>query len=169
MLSPCPDEYLSLIFLIVALIPPSTLLSVLPHLPGYTSPPVHMRTFSNGLAVLHTPPYTKAAFASRVVGLLTLGTFSVSHILTFAFNNSLSGIVGPRTTVELAQEEQLPIALVEEMVLEVESAGEICRDEGGEGIGIPMAEDLDKGMASRGGHEVQWWCNVFRGYVWDGQ
>jgi len=140
----------------VALIPPSTFLLALPHLPSYTSPPIRMRTFtSSGLSVLHTPPYTKAAFASRVVGLLSLA--------------------GPRTTVEVAQEEQLPIGLVQEMVLEVEEVGEICRDEGGSGVNVfnmnttSNGKARDKGMASIGGSEVRWWVNVFRGYVWDGQ
>ena len=61
-----------------ALIPPSTFLQVLPVLASYTLPPIHMRTFtSSGLSVLHTPPYSKAAFASRMVGFLTLGK---SHV-----------------------------------------------------------------------------------------
>ncbi|KAI0075151.1 hypothetical protein K474DRAFT_1646878 [Panus rudis PR-1116 ss-1] len=123
----------------VALIPPSTFLQVLPHLPSYTSPPIHMRTFpASGLSVLHTPPYTRVAFAARMVGLLTLA--------------------GPKTTVEVAQDEQLPMGLTQEMINEVEDTGEICRDEGGGGIGI---------FAERG--EVKWWINVFRDYEWDGQ
>ncbi len=81
----------------------------------------------------------------------------------------LNILVGPRTTVELAQEEQLPIALVQEMVQEVEDAGEVCRDEGGGGINVLGTGNLDQGMASRGGNEVRWWANIFRGYVWDGQ
>lgn len=57
-----------------ALIPPATFLQVLPHLPTFTLPPIRMRTFAaSGLSVLHTPPYGSAAFASRLVGLLTLG------------------------------------------------------------------------------------------------
>lgn len=58
-----------------ALLPPATLLLVLPHLPQYTDPPINRRTFSNGLSVLHTPPYTRAAFSARLVGLLTLGEY----------------------------------------------------------------------------------------------
>ncbi|KAH8077386.1 EAP30/Vps36 family-domain-containing protein [Cristinia sonorae] len=125
----------------VALIPPSTFLQVLPVLPAYTSPPIHMRTFVNsGISVLHTPPYTKAAFASRMVSLITLS--------------------GPRTTVEVAHEERLPIGLVQDMVDEVEEAGEICRDGGSGGGGGGIGVD---------GTEV-WWCvNAFREYVWDGQ
>lgn len=122
----------------VALIPPSTFLQTIPLLPMYTSPPIHMRTFaSSGLSVLHTPPFTQAAFASRVVGMLTLS--------------------GPRTTVEVAHEEQLPVGLAQEMVYEAEGVGEICRDECGSGVGV---------FGSQG--EIKWWPNVFRGYVWDG-
>ncbi|GBE87072.1 EAP30/Vps36 family-domain-containing protein [Sparassis latifolia] len=128
----------------VALIPPDTFLQVLPQLPQHTSPPIHMRTFpSSGLSVLHTPPYTKAAFASRLVGLLTLA--------------------GPKTTVEVAQEEGLPIGLVDEMVTEVEHEGEICRDEGGAGISFSAVGDQGWGG------EVTWWVNIFQGYEWDGQ
>ncbi|OSD03778.1 hypothetical protein PYCCODRAFT_1434166 [Trametes coccinea BRFM310] len=145
----------------VALIPPSTFLQVLPHLPSFTNPPIRMRTFAaSGLSVLHTPPYGSAAFASRLVGLLTLA--------------------GPRTTVEIAQEEDLPIGLTQEMVDEVETAGEICRDEGGSGISLfsglgaggskaSLVGAGEAGWAASGGGEIRWWVNVFRGYVWDGQ
>ncbi|EKM52830.1 uncharacterized protein PHACADRAFT_100277 [Phanerochaete carnosa HHB-10118-sp] len=122
----------------VALIPPATFLLALPYLPQCTDPPIHTRTFSSSLSVLHTPPFTRAAFSARLVGLLTL--------------------VGPRTTVDVAYEESLPIGLVQEMVLEVEGVGEICRDEG-EGR-------LD---AFGRGQEVRWWMNIFHDLVWDGQ
>ncbi|KAH9943659.1 EAP30/Vps36 family-domain-containing protein [Amylocystis lapponica] len=132
----------------VALIPPSTFLQVLPLLPVHTSPPIHMRTFpSSGLLVLHTPPYTKAAFAARLVGLLSLA--------------------GPKSTAEVAQEDGLPIPLAQEMVSEVEDEGEICRDEGGSGIDVSAGGKRD-GWAEGSG-EVRWWVNVFRSYVWDGQ
>ncbi|KAI0641046.1 EAP30/Vps36 family-domain-containing protein [Trametes meyenii] len=144
----------------VALIPPATFLQVLPHLPGFTHPPIRMRTFAaSGLSVLHTPPYGSAAFAARTVGLLALA--------------------GPRTTVEIAQEEDLPIGLTQEMVDEVEADGEICRDEGGAGVAIfsglsaasahTETAGANAGWAASGGGEVRWWTNVFRGYVWDGQ
>ncbi|KAH9856236.1 EAP30/Vps36 family-domain-containing protein [Lenzites betulinus] len=139
----------------VALIPPATFLQVLPHLPGYTHPPIRMRTFvASGLSVLHTPPFGSAAFAARLVGLLTLA--------------------GPRTTVEIAQEEDLPPGLAQDMVDEVEAAGEICRDESGSGVAMFGAapKDTAKGWAASSegaGGEIRWWANVFRGYVWDGQ
>ena len=65
---------------------------------------------------------------------------------------------GPKTTVEVAQEEQIPIGLAQDMVCEVEDAGEICRDEGGEGIGVFNARP-----------ESRWWVNIFKDYTWDGQ
>ncbi|KAH9916404.1 EAP30/Vps36 family-domain-containing protein [Epithele typhae] len=126
----------------VALIPPNTFLQVLPLLPSFTNPPIQMRTFAaSGLSVLHTPPYGAAAFTARLVGILT-------H-------------TGPRTTVEIATAEDLPIGLTQEMVDEAERAGDVCRDEGGAGVA------LFSGGA--GGAEVRWWPNVFREYVWDGQ
>ncbi|KAI0684553.1 EAP30/Vps36 family-domain-containing protein [Cytidiella melzeri] len=124
----------------VALIPPSTFLQIIPHLPAYTSPPIHARTFPSGLSVLHTPPFTRAAFSSRLVSLLTL--------------------VGPRTTVEVAYEEQLPIGLAQDMIKEVEEAGDVCRDDGGGGVN--MLDEMQGG-------ETQWWPNIFKEYVWDGQ
>lgn len=68
--------------------------------------------------------------------------------------------VGPRTTVEVAYEEQLPIGLAQDMILEVEETGDICRDEGGAGVNM---------LDTRQGGETQWWPNIFTGYVWDGQ
>ncbi|KAI0742538.1 EAP30/Vps36 family-domain-containing protein [Daedaleopsis nitida] len=134
----------------VALIPPATFLQVLPHVPSFTLPPIRMRIFAaSGLSVLHTPPYGSAAFASRLVGLLTL--------------------VGPRTTVEIAQEEDLPIGLTQEMVAEVEMDGEICRDDGGPGVALFAASGGAAPWAAGEGGEVRWWVNIFHGYVWDGQ
>nr|VWO96274.1 Mst12 [Ganoderma boninense] len=131
----------------VALIPPSTFLRVLPYLPSFTLPPIRMRTFpSSGLSVLHTPPFGRATFAARLVGLLILG--------------------GPRTTIEVAQEEDLPIGLTQEMLDEVETDGEICRDDGGSGVDM-FSESL--GTEGGTGGEVRYWINIFRGYVWDGQ
>ncbi|KAI0277813.1 EAP30/Vps36 family-domain-containing protein [Russula aff. rugulosa BPL654] len=115
----------------VALLTPSQFLQVLPHLPAYTDPIITERTFhASGLRVLHTPTYTPAAFAARLHGMLLLS--------------------GARTTLEIAQEEGVPIGLASEMVDEAEAEGVVCRDEAEHG-------------------EVRWWMNVFQGYVWDGQ
>ena len=142
------------------MIPPATFLLVLPYLPSCTDPPVSKRTFASGLAVLPTPPYSRAAFSARLVGLLTLGTSRPRPLPDRS--PYLRRAAGPRTTVELAYEEQLPLGLVQDMVGEAEDAGDICRDEGDEGrVGV------DAGAGARA-QEVRWWANVFQGYVWDG-
>ena len=73
--------------------------------------------------------------------------------------------VGPRTTIDIAYEEQLPIGLVQDMLDEVEEAGDVCRDEGEEKIGGVVNLSLNGG----GGQEIYWWVNVFQSYVWDGE
>ena len=75
--------------------------------------------------------------------------------------------MGPRTTIEVAQEEDLPIGLTQEMLDEVETDGEICRDDGGAGVDM-FSESLGGSEGGAGG-EVRYWVNIFRGYVWDGQ
>ena len=126
-----------------------------------------MRTFAgSGLSVLHTPPYTRAAFAARVVGALSLGAYVCCRVLFRATSASVAA--GPQTVVQIAREEALPIGLTQEMVNEVEEDGEICRDEGGAGVNV-SAGLAGSGWASTGGGEVRLWVNIFRGYVWDGQ
>jgi len=93
----------------VALIPPATLLQVVPHLPTCTNPTIRMRTFASGLSVLHTPPYTHVAFAARLSGLLALS--------------------GPKTITEVAQDERVTVGLAAEMIDAVEKDGDICRDD----------------------------------------
>lgn len=116
---------------VAALLTPSQFLQVLPHLPAYTDPIITERTFRvSGLRVLHIPTYTPAAFAARLHGMLLIS--------------------GSHTTLEIAQEEDVPTGLAAEMIEEAEIQGVICRDE-----------------TERG--EVRWWLNVFQGYVWDGQ
>ncbi|KAF8063971.1 vacuolar protein sorting-associated protein 36 [Lyophyllum atratum] len=123
----------------VALIPPSTFLLVLPQLPVCTEPPIQARTFASGLSVLHTPLYTHAAFSARLSGMLAL--------------------TGPKTTAQVAQEEDITLGLSAEMIAAVEVDGDICRDDGASAV---------RG-ATGGGVEVRWWANLFVGYIWDGQ
>ncbi|KAJ6600389.1 vacuolar protein sorting-associated protein 36 [Mycena vulgaris] len=93
----------------VALLPPTTLLQVVPHLAPCTEPAIQMRAFGSGLRVLHTPPYAHAAFAARLVGSLALA--------------------GPKTTTEVAREERITVALAAEMIDAVEVDGDVCRDD----------------------------------------
>jgi len=99
-----------------ALIPPSTFLLVLPHLPQHTSPPIRLRAFPSGLSVLHTPSYTHASFTARLASLLAL--------------------TGPKSTMEVAGEEGITMGLAREMIAAVEEDGAICRDGGGGGVGV---------------------------------
>ncbi|KAJ7601238.1 EAP30/Vps36 family-domain-containing protein [Mycena floridula] len=132
----------------VALIPPSTFLQVLPYLPIYTNPTISVRSLGTGtLKVLHTPPYSEAAFAARLSGFLTVS--------------------GPCTTLEIAHAEAVTVALAEEMVLTVERDGGISRDDSGCSI-------LGKGNGTSqsggvGYGEIRWWPNMFETVSWDGQ
>jgi ESCRT-II complex subunit VPS36 len=56
--------------------------------------------------------------------------------------------------MEVAREENITVGLSAEMVAAVEADGDICRDDGGNGVV---------------GGELKWWVNIFVGYVWDGQ
>ncbi|KAL4077964.1 EAP30/Vps36 family-domain-containing protein [Scleroderma citrinum] len=123
----------------VALIPPSTFLQMLQFLPEYTSPPIHSRTFTSGLRVLHTPPYTHVSFTARLSGYLMM-----SEVLT---------------TSQIGQEENITITLTTEMVEAVEADGVICRDDERSAI---------KGGGSGSGSELRWSLNIFRNYEWDG-
>lgn len=123
------------------MIPPSTFLQVIPHLPSYTTPTIRSRTLTSGLSVLHTPPYSHTAFTARLSGLLVMA--------------------GPKTTTEIAQDEGITVGLASEMIAAVEGDGDVCRDDIGSVI---------RGGSAGGVHvEVRWWANLFVGYVWDGQ
>jgi ESCRT-II complex subunit VPS36 len=124
----------------VALIPPSTFLQVLPHLPAYTSPPIRSRVFKSGLSVLHIPPYTHASFTARIMGYLTMS--------------------GTMTTSQIALEENITIGLADEMIAAIEADGVICRDDERSAI---------KGGGSGTASEVRWSRNLFLEYIWDGQ
>ena len=103
---------------------------MLPHLPAHTEPIITERTFrASGLRVLHTPTYTPHAFSARLRTTLAIS--------------------GSRNTLEIAQEEGVPMGLASEMVDETEIQGVVCRDEAEHG-------------------EVRWWLNLFQDYVWDG-
>lgn len=111
-------------------------------MPAFTNPTITSRTLNSGLAVLHTPPYSRAAFAARICGLLALA--------------------GPKSTTEIAQEEGITIGLTVEMLIIVEEDGDVCRDDGQSVIQEKKGDILVLG-------EVNWWANLFIGYTWDGQ
>ena len=108
-------------------------MQVLPLLPQYTNPPILTRAFHSNLKVVHTPWYAQRAFSSRLLSFLDA--------------------TGPKTTVQVAQQESIAVGLVAEMIGSVERDGKVVRDEEASGLG---------------GKELRWWPNYFEGYVWDG-
>ncbi|PPR08273.1 hypothetical protein CVT24_001113 [Panaeolus cyanescens] len=142
----------------VALIPPATLLQVLPLLPNYTSPPITHRAFPSGLNVLHTPPYSSKAFSSRLISLLQGGAEPEAPNFAPTYT--------PKTITEIADAERLPVGLVDEMVHAVEDEmGGVCRDDGDALVAGSGSGPYGGGSAA----ETMWWPNVFVGYIWDGQ
>lgn len=124
----------------VALIPPSTFLQVIPHLPQFTIPTIQTRQLHSGLTVLHTPPYSHHAFSARLSGFLLLN--------------------GPQTIGNIAKEEGITIALAEGMVDAVEADGQVCRDDAASAIRDP----------GHPGGIILWWSWAsFSDYVYDGQ
>ena len=97
------------------MIPPATFLTIVRQLKSYTIPPLDVRTFPNGLTVLHTPEFGEGAFSDRIVTILAPE--------------------GGRTTSEIALFEDLGLGMTWELVQAVEQRGEIVRDEGGSGGG----------------------------------
>lgn len=125
---------------LLALIPPSTFLHSLQHLPLHTVPSIRCRIFKSGLRVLHTPEYTHAAFAARLSSYLTISD--------------------GQTTSQIAREENITISLATEMILAVEADGAICRDDELSAI---------RGGGSGSGSELRWTVNRFAHYDWDGE
>ncbi|KDN44635.1 hypothetical protein RSAG8_05400, partial [Rhizoctonia solani AG-8 WAC10335] len=141
----------------VALLPPSTLLSVVPLLPTYTTPPIHMRTLRSGLRVLHSPDYTREAFAGRIDSLLRecfpVGrtTFQIAVAENEGAPGSQSRGAGLQNAAIRNGGAGVSLAMVQEMIECAEEDGAVVRD-----LGLGEAGEL------------RWLPNLFVGYVWDG-
>lgn len=117
-------------------------MQVLPLLAHYTSPPILTRAFHSNLKVVHTPWYSQTSFSQRLLTYLDA--------------------VGPKTTVQVAEQEGISVGLVTEMIGAAEREGKVVKD---------IESDWDAGGIGNGGgsaKEVTWWRNHFDGYVWDG-
>ena len=104
-------------------------MQVLPRLPAHTDPTIKMRTFKSGLKVLHTPWYAHQEFSERLLVLLEAA--------------------GPKTLLEVAEQESVSVGLAGEMIASVEDDGRIVRDDAGRG-------------------DLRWWTNELISYEWDG-
>lgn len=138
----------------VALIPPQALRSAAAFLPDITSPSVRIKTFKSGLSVLHTPRYSDDAFTSRILHFLdTLewehkmkrieqaqslritdgktGTISSSPEEA-SYGDNLSPWGAGASILEIAEKEDVPILLINEMMEMIEAkTGMVVRDDGG--------------------------------------
>lgn len=102
----------------ISLLPPSTLISVVPLLYLFTSPSIQQRTFKkSGLSVLHIPKYAHEAFSIRFLHMIS--------------ETETGGGLGALSSVEVAREEGMSVGLAEEMIGAVEDDGEVLRDEAG--------------------------------------
>lgn len=142
----------------VALVPPQALRSAATFLPDMTSPSIHMKTFRSGLSVLHTPRYSDNAFTSRILHYLdTLewehkmkrieqaqslrisepGSISAASDQTASteeasYGDNLSPWGVGASILEIAEKEDVPILLINEMMDMIESkTGMVVRDDGG--------------------------------------
>ncbi|WVQ67732.1 uncharacterized protein L199_005936 [Kwoniella botswanensis] len=122
----------------VSLLPPSTLISILPFLPHHTSPSISSLVLPSSLQVLHTPTYSGPAILSRTLDRLNPST------------SDEEGIEKSFTLLEFASIESLPIGLSREFIeiLEEQHSGGLVRD--------------DQGSMSEGG--VRWYRDIISGW-----
>uniref|UniRef100_V5EQS9 Vacuolar protein-sorting-associated protein 36 n=1 Tax=Kalmanozyma brasiliensis (strain GHG001) TaxID=1365824 RepID=V5EQS9_KALBG len=142
----------------VALVPPQALRSAAAFLPDITSPSVRIKTFRSGLSVLHTPRYSDDAFASRILHFLDtlewehkMKRIEQAQSLRISDGRGNTGVAEPSakpeeasygdnlspwgagaSILEIAEKEDVPILLINEMMDMIESkTGMVVRDEGG--------------------------------------
>lgn len=142
----------------VALVPPQALRSAAAFLPDITSPSVRIKTFRSGLSILHTPRYSDDAFASRILHFLD--TLEWEHKMKrieqaqslrisdgrsstaikeenaspeeASYGDNLSPWGAGASILEIAEKEDVPILLINEMMDMIESkTGMVVRDDGG--------------------------------------
>ena len=88
-------------------------MQVLPRLPAHTDLMIIMRTFKSGLKKLNTPGYVHQEFSERLLVLLEAA--------------------GPKTLLEVTEQESVSVGLAGEMIASVEDDGRIVRDHAGRG------------------------------------
>ncbi|WVQ72554.1 hypothetical protein IAR50_002111 [Cryptococcus sp. DSM 104548] len=104
----------------VALLPPQTLVDVLPHLPSQTTPSIQSLSLPSTLQVLHTPAYSTSSILSRTLGRLQPAPQDADPA---GFKEKSFSLI------EFASQESLPIGLAGEFVELMESEGGLVRDE----------------------------------------
>ncbi|WVF71527.1 hypothetical protein IAT40_006335 [Kwoniella sp. CBS 6097] len=120
----------------VALLPPSTLVSVLPYIPANTAPSIQSLVLPSSLQVLHTPTYSTPAILSRTLDRLAPSS-SLGEEVETAEEQSFS-------ILEFASFESLPIGLAKEFIELIEKDGGLVKDDqapAGEG-GVRWYRDI---------------------------
>ncbi|WVQ99330.1 hypothetical protein IAU59_006462 [Kwoniella sp. CBS 9459] len=105
----------------VALLPPSTLISILPYIPANTSPSIQSLILPSSLQVLHTPTYSTPAILSRTLDRLAPTPISNA--------GTAEGMEQSFSVLEFASLESLPIGLAKEFIELMEKEGGLVRDE----------------------------------------
>ncbi|OCF36674.1 ESCRT-II complex subunit VPS36 [Kwoniella heveanensis BCC8398] len=126
----------------VALLSPSTLISILPYIPANTSPSIQSSILPSSLQVLHTPTYSTPAILSRTLDRLNPGRNQSTEVeqdvaAAAAAEQSFS-------LLEFASFESLPIGLAKEFIELMEKEGGLVKDEqapAGEG-GVRWYRDI---------------------------
>lgn len=123
----------------VALLPPATLISILPFLASHTSPPIRPLTLPSSLMVLHSPYYEPSNILSRLLERFTPSpTASVEPSLSL---------------IEIAAHEGLAIGLAKELIEEIEGDLALTGTKGVSGL----ARDEQAGQESGG---VRWYRDL---------
>jgi hypothetical protein len=118
-----------------ALVSPTDLRLAAPYLTQHSKPRIYLRTFQSGLTVLHTSQFAQESFTARLLDLLDLRqALAESFSTAFDVERTSAERIGA-TTLEVAREEKLALALTKEMMEGVEASGDVVRDDqGDEGV-----------------------------------
>ncbi|WWC61839.1 uncharacterized protein I303_104424 [Kwoniella dejecticola CBS 10117] len=126
----------------VSLLPPSTLISILPIISVHTSPAINALTLPSSLQVLHTPHYSTLAILSRTLDRLDPLNGDEAEPQTERGISSL----------EFSDYESLPIGLAKEFIELLEKPGE---------QGTGLVRD-DQSSLGEGG--VRWYRDIITGW-----
>ncbi|KAK1924186.1 EAP30/Vps36 family-domain-containing protein [Papiliotrema laurentii] len=140
----------------VALLPPATLMAILPLLPGHTRPPINVLVLPSSLNVLHTPSYAPAAILSRLASRLTPAD-AADHPATDSHDEtSLERTEKSLSLVEIASHESLPIGLTKELMESIEQVAVPP------GVREPVGIVRDDQAVGDGG--VRWYRDIISGW-----
>ncbi|ORX36706.1 EAP30/Vps36 family-domain-containing protein [Kockovaella imperatae] len=113
----------------IALLPPSSLISVLPLLPDNTSPPIRTLVLPSQMRVLYSPRFEPVNLLSRLVDRLTPPDLPTENTHLSQTTTSPTEVASEPSLslIELASQENLPIGLAKELIESVanlESSGD---------------------------------------------